>query len=68
MNSKLGEEQKKNNRKVITFVEVLISTQILDNKQKEGQNDNGLIPYSAEYQLMPYYSAEYSNSTLHIPT
>ena len=34
-----------------------------------------MVQYSAEYQLilgrvrvMPYYSAEYSNSTRHIPT
>ena len=40
VNSKLGEEQKK---KVITSVEVLISTQIRIQSKKKGQNDNGLI-------------------------
>ena len=40
MNSKSGEEQKK---KVITSVEVLISTQIRIQSKKKGQNDDALV-------------------------
>ena len=61
INSKLGEEQKK---KVITSVKVPISTQIRNKKKKKGQNDNGLI--LGRVRVMPYYSAEYSDSTRHI--
>ena len=70
MNSKLGEEQKK---KVITSVEVLISTQIRI-QSKKGQNDNGLIlgrvsinTRTRQVRVMRYYSTEYSDSTRHIP-
>ena len=61
-NLKLGEEQKKMKkghhiRRSPNFVSNS------DKKQKKGQNDNGLI-----LGLMPYYSAEYSDSTRHIST
>ena len=47
-----------------------------DKKQKKGQNDNGLILARVSInrllglgrvRVMPYYSAEYSDSTRHIP-
>ena len=57
MNSKLGEAQKKK-KKVITSVEVLIST-LIRIKSKKGQNDNGLI--LGRVRVMPYYSAESSD-------
>ena len=50
MNSKLGEEQKK---KVITSVEVLISTQIRIKSKKKGQNDNGLILGRVSINTLP---------------
>ena len=71
-NSKLDEEQQK---KVITSVEVLISTQSRIKSKKKIKMIMG--EFSAEYQLMlgldrvrvmPYYSAEYSDSTRHIPS
>ena len=56
MNSKLGEEQKSPNFDSNS-----------EKKQKKGQNDNGLILGLGRVRVMPYYSAEYSDSTRHIP-
>ena len=60
MNSKLGEEQKKSHhvRRSPNF------DQNSDKKQKKGQNYYGLI--LGRELIMPYYSAEYSDSTRHI--
>ena len=59
MNLKLGEEQKKGHHVCRSFNFDSNS----DKKQKKGQNDNGLILGL----VMPYYSAECSDSTRHIP-
>ena len=64
MNSKLGEEQKKKGYHIRRSPDFDPNS---DKKQKKGQNDNGLILGLGRVRVIPYYSAEYSDSTRHIP-
>ena len=66
MNSKLGEEQKKKKGHHVRRSPNFDSN--LDTKQKKGQNNNGVMLGLGRVLVLPYYSAEYSDSTRHIPT
>ena len=79
MDSKLGEEQKKKKGHHVRRSSNFDPNS--DKKQKKGQKDNGLILGRVSIntrtrpsnvlllgRVMSYYSAEYSDSTRHIPT